>query len=127
MGDALDRYLPLTPEEIAAGPAIAARAPNGGELVSPVPADAPPPPTRHVKHGEPTATSIYRDASGAELCRISRFGFPDGRKEFWPLTLWRDSKGLRWRWKAIPAPRPLYGLDRLGSRPEAPVIVCEGE
>ncbi|MGO9418991.1 DUF3631 domain-containing protein, partial [Roseiarcus sp.] len=127
MGDALDRYLPLTPEEIAAGPAIAARAPNGGELVSPVPADAPPPPTRHVKHGEPTATSIYRDASGAELCRISRFDFPDGRKEFWPLALWRDSKGLRWRWKAIPAPRPLYGLDRLASRPDAPVIVCESE
>ena len=25
------------------------------------------------------------------------------------------------------APRPLYGLDRIASRPDAPVIVCEGE
>ena len=24
-------------------------------------------------------------------------------------------------------PRPLYGLDRLAARPDAPVIVCEGE
>ena len=86
-----------------------------------------PPPTQHFNHGEPTATWIYRDASGAELCRILRFDFPGKRKEFCPLTLWRNAKGLRWRWRAIPAPRPLYGLDRLASRPDAPVIVCEGE
>ncbi len=127
MGDAFDKYSPLTPEEIAAAQDIAARAPDDGELVSPVPADAPPPPTRHFDNGEPTATWFYRDASGAELCRILRFDFPDRRKEFCPLTLWRSAKGLRWRWKALPAPRPLYGLDRLASRPDAPVIVCEGE
>src|SRR5271166_3296170 len=127
MGDAFDKYLPLTPDENAAGPAVAARAPEDDELVSPVPADAPPPPTRHFGHGEPTATWTYRDASGAELCRILRFEFPDRRKEFCPRTLWRNAKGLRWRWQALPAPRPLYGLDRLASRPDAPVIVCEGE
>ena len=29
-------------------------------------------------HGEPMATWIYRDANGAELCRILRFDLPDG-------------------------------------------------
>ncbi len=111
----------------ATGAGLVQRAADEGELVSPVPADAPPPPTQHFKHGEPTGTWIYRDASGAEHCRILRFDFPDGRKEFCPLTLWRNAKGLHWRWKAIPAPRPLYGLDRLASRPDAPVIVSEGE
>jgi hypothetical protein len=127
MGDAFDKYSPLSPDEIAAGSAIARRAPDDGELVSPVPADAPLPPTQHFNHGEPTATWIYRDACGAELCRILRFDFPDRPKEFCPLTLWRKANRLRWCWKALPAPRPLYGLDRLAARPDAPVIVCEGE
>jgi putative DNA primase/helicase len=127
MGDTFDKYSPLTPHEFAAGPAIALRAPDVSELVLPVPADAPLPPTQHFKHGEPTATWIHRDARGAEVCRILRFDFPDGRKEFCPLSLWRNAKGLRWRWKALCAPRPLYGLDRLADNPDAPVIVCEGE
>jgi putative DNA primase/helicase len=107
MRDAFDRYSPLTPDELAAGPAIARRTSDDGELVSPVPADAPPPPTQHFKHGEPAATWIYRDASGAECYRILRFDFRDRRKEFCPLTLWRNARGLRWRWKALCPPRPL--------------------
>jgi hypothetical protein len=35
--------------------------------------------------------------------------------------------GQQWRWLGFPKPRLLYGLDRLGARPEAPVIICEGE
>ena len=52
---------------------------------------------------------------------------PGAGKQILPGTLWRDEKGLRWRWKAIPSPRPLYGLDKIAARPYAPVIVCEGE
>ena len=106
MADGLG-FSPLSRDRITAAPTVATRAADEGELVSPVPADAPPPPTQHFKHGEPTGTWIYRDASGAEHCRILRFDFPDGRKEFCPLTLWRNAKGLHWRWKAIPTPRPL--------------------
>jgi 5S rRNA maturation endonuclease (ribonuclease M5) len=127
MDDAFDKYSRLSTDEIAAGSAIAKRARDDGEFVSPVPTDAPLPPTQHFNHGEPTATWIYRDANGAELCRILRFDFPDRPKEFCPLTLWRKANRLRWCWKALPAPRPLYGLDRLAARPDAPVIVCEGE
>jgi putative DNA primase/helicase len=45
-----------------------------------------------------------------------------------PLSLWRDpSGGLRWHWKAVPAPRPLYGLDQLAASPDATVVIVEGE
>ena len=56
-----------------------------------------------------------------------RFDKSDGGKEFRPLTLWRDAQGLRWRWKSVPPPRPLYNLDKLAGRPDAPVVICEGE
>ena len=58
---------------------------------------------------------------------ISRFDKADGGKEFLPLTLWRDAQGLRWRWNSVPAPRPLYNLHKLAARPDAPVVICEGE
>ena len=45
-----------------------------------------------------------------------------------PLSYCNDTTGQRsWRWKALPEPRPLYGLDRLVSRPDAPVLIVEGE
>src|SRR4029077_12610729 len=122
-----DAFSPFTPGEIAAARGDATPAPDEGEPVSPIPVDAPAPPQQHFKHGAPTATWTYREAGGAELFRILRFDFPDRRKEFCPLTLWRNAKGLHWRWKALPSPRPLYGLDQLADRPDAPVIVCEGE
>src|SRR5262249_53026150 len=56
-----------------------------------------------------------------------RFDKADGTKEFLPLTVWRNTQGLQWRWKSVPAPRPLYNLDRLAERPSSPVVVCEGE
>ena len=58
---------------------------------------------------------------------VLRFDKSDGGKEFRPLTLWRDAQGLRWRWKSVPPPWPLYNLDKLAGRPDAPVIICEGE
>jgi hypothetical protein len=64
---------------------------------------------------------------GEELGHIQRFDPPDGGKVFLPLTLHRTANGLRWLRKALPEPRPLYELHLLASRPEAPVLLCEGE
>ena len=58
---------------------------------------------------------------------MCRFDKPEGEKEFYPLTYGTLAGRTGWHWKAPPAPRPLYGLDRLAKRPNAPVIVCEGE
>jgi uncharacterized protein (DUF927 family) len=117
-------FAPLTEDEIA--PPAAASAPDG-ELVLPVPADAPPILDAHRKLGRPTRRWSYRDAAGALLFDVLRFDMADGGKQFMPLTLWRDAQGLRWRWKSVPAPRPLYNLDGLAARPDAAVVVVEGE
>jgi putative DNA primase/helicase len=97
---------------------------------APIPDDAPMPPTRHPQLGEPSATWVYRDARGGVLFYVYRFdtGKSDpatGKpaKEFRPLTF----DGDRWQWKGVGAPRPLYGLDRLAARADAPVIATEGE
>ena len=37
------------------------------------------------------------------------------------------SGAMQWRWKGVPAPRPLYNLDKLAASPDAPVVVVEGE
>ena len=41
------------------------------------------------------------------------------------LPLWWN--GTEWKFKAPPAPRPLYNLDALQQRPNAPVLIVEGE
>jgi putative DNA primase/helicase len=50
-------------------------------------------------------------------------------KEYRPLTLWRavGSGRYEWRWASWPPPRPLYGLHELAQKPDAPVIIAEGE
>jgi uncharacterized protein (DUF927 family) len=122
----IDRsFAPLTAQAIA--PLAMVSAPDDGELVLPVPADAPPVPDAHFDLGRPTQRWSYRDPAGAVLFHILRIDKIDGGKEFWPLTLWRDAQALQWRWKSVPAPRPLYGLNGLAARPDATVVACEGE
>lgn len=49
------------------------------------------------------------------------------RKKFLPLTFGLLGGVAGWHARHPDAPRPLYGLDRLAARPDAPVLVCEGE
>ena len=58
-------FAPLKPDEI--GP-VAAPA-SEGELVLPVPADAPPMPETHFELGRPSERWSYRDATGAAAVR----------------------------------------------------------
>jgi uncharacterized protein (DUF927 family) len=116
-------FAPLEPDEIVPVSAPA----SDGELVLPVPADAPPMPETHFALGQPSARWSYHDAAGAVLFEVWRFKKSDGGKEFRPVTLWRETQGLRWCWKSVPAPRPLYNLHELAARPDAPVVICEGE
>jgi uncharacterized protein (DUF927 family) len=113
---------PIKPAQAAARPA------DEGVCLQPVPADAPPAPTLHPRHGAPTARWIYSDANGATLCHICRFEPAGERKQFSPLSLWKMPDGrLVWKWKAPPEPRPLLGLDRLAAQPAAVVVLTEGE
>lgn len=98
--------------------------------ILPVPVDAPQPHKTHLKHGKPSMRWEYRDKEGGLLCLVYRFDpkQSDECKQFCPLTYCEDPNGKReWRWQGLPEPRPLYHLDQLAARHDAPVVVCEGE
>jgi putative DNA primase/helicase len=99
MDEAPGKFAPLTEDEFAASLTVGPKAAEveDGELVSPIPPDAPEPPRSHPKWGKPIARWTYRDANGATLQIVFRFDPPDERKQFLPCTLRRDTKGLRWR------------------------------
>ncbi len=109
--------------------------------LQPCPEQNPPPHRfKHWVHGEPSGVWLYHDAAGGLLCAVARYDVakPDGSpgKDVLPWTfgrrVWTDRNGkprdiVGWHCKAPPAPRLLYGLDRLAARPAAPVLVTEGE
>ena len=124
--DQQNPFDPLTDAELAAAEVVGDEdTQDSAELVAPIPSDAPAPPA-----ATPAAMWTYHDANGDTLFHVMRFESPDKPKQILPLTLWRDasgSNGVKWRWKAFPPPRPLYGLHLIAIRLEASVIVCEGE
>lgn len=99
------------------------------EPVIPVPENHAMPFAAHVKRGKPEITWRYLDQNGRLLGLIYRFKTSTGGKEVMPLT-WCKNKETgkeEWRWMAFPEPRPLYGLDQMAMRPDAPVLLVEGE
>jgi putative DNA primase/helicase len=96
--------------------------------IFPVPADAPAASLRHYRHGDPAGSWAYLDAGGKLLGYIARFDIGPKEKEVLPYTFCSLANGgTGWRWKSFPIPRPLYGLKALAERPDAPVLVVEGE
>jgi putative DNA primase/helicase len=93
--------------------------------------DTPPPDAAPPALGRAVAQWCYRDANGHQLFWIQRLDQPDAKKLFihrtwldggWHHPSRRDPFSSDW-----PTPRPLYRLPDLYTRPDAPVIVCEGE
>lgn len=132
-----DPFDPLRAEERRSAADVG---PTDTEVWEPIiPARGEPPEApqiQHSKHGRAAARWIYRDAGGAPLFAVVRFNLPNGDKEVLPYTfgrrVWMTKKGIRrdvtgWHFKRPNLPVPLYGLDRLAARPDAPVLVCEGE
>jgi putative DNA primase/helicase len=100
---------------------------SGWRPIMPVPDNAPLRIPRHPL-GEPSAVWKYRDAAGRLLGSVCRWEHGDGKKTIMPLSYCQDDAGCQsWRWVHLPAPRPLYGLDRLALDPGAPVLLVEGE
>ena len=123
---AVERHLGLEPDAPARSrkPGRPHRAP-----------DKPPPFAAPPRLGNATAQWCYRDANGEQLYWIQRFDPAPGRKLFihrvWLSGQWHyprsrgvDADPFTCEW---PSPRPLYRLPDLIDRPDAPVLVVEGE
>ena len=96
-------------------------------VILPVPLSAPEPPRHHPQHGRASQMWRYEDAQGRTLAYAVRFDLKDG-KAVLPLCYGQyGSNRPQWHWKALPEPRPLYGLPRLAAMPDAPVLMVEGE
>ena len=125
MGEAA--FTPLTDAERQAASAIPQDSGPQWQPIQPVP-DGVDLTVPHHRLGSPSAIWRYVDANGRLLFAVARFDKGNGGKEFLPFSFCDDGDGERaWRWKGIPAPRPLYGLDQLGTSSGAPVLVVEGE
>lgn len=95
--------------------------------ILPVPPSAPEPPCRHPQHGQYSQIWRYGDMQGRALAYAVRFDLPDG-KAVLPLCYGNyGSNTPQWAWKALPEPRPLYGLSKLAAMPDASILLVEGE
>lgn len=96
------------------------QAPNGGALRSI---------ERMLAGGFAATVYEYKAASGETIQAVLRFDHSSEPKEIRPVTYAGRSAGGGdvYLINAIGGQRPLYGLDRLAARPDAPVLVVEGE
>lgn len=78
--------------------------------------------------GQETMRFAYRDENDRLLGYVVRLETEDGHKQTLPLTYCQNGKGLAaWKWKGFGDITPLYGLDRLAHKSNAPVLLVEGE
>lgn len=106
----LERSEPL-PERITAKP----------------PADTPAPNMAIRALGEPSRIWPYRDTDGGIYGYVARYDTPEGKQvRCWSFGR-RGERPASWGCGHWNKPRPLYGLDRLAARAEAPVLIVEGE
>ncbi len=93
-------------------------------VVTPVPVDAPSLPIQRNEEGR----WEWRNSAGLLLKVTVRTSEPAQGKILRPFT-WCELAPVRFGWKSLDLlePRPLFGLDRLALRPDAPVLIVEGE
>lgn len=100
--------------------------------IVPVPPDAPPMNFELGELGAPTLKWAYHDAQRREVVYKCRWDFLDdagnAKKLVLPVSYCKLPDGSRaWRAKGILAPRPLYALPDILERPDATVMITEGE
>jgi hypothetical protein len=139
-------FSPLSADELA-GAGAEADVTDTDRWLPMMPAPGEPPAAsaiRHHHYGTAARVWTYRNGRGDPLFATVRFESvgKDGiaQKVILPYTFgyraWQVKSGPNagkprsgegWHFKLPNQPLPLYGLDRLAARPDAPVLVCEGE
>ena len=122
-----DPFAPLTEAELADA---------AGQVPPDLDADAPKPtcPPVDAENGalaaarlygrKPDSSWRYETADGETAFYVVRWNEGDGEKVIRPLS-WFDGEG--WKFGAWPNNRPLYNLPAIAEKPNAPMIICEGE
>ena len=81
---------------------------------------------RHPEYGEPARWWRYESAQGELMHAVARFEGPQG-KAIRPASFGTDGTApAGWRWKRPHVLIP-WNLPELYARPDAPVLLCEGE
>ncbi len=94
---------------------------SGWTLIPAPPAVLPPLPANH-------PAWPYHNAQGEVIGYVVRLPTANGGKRFLPITYWRSADGVEaWRHRQFPRPLPIYHRPQLAERPDAAVLVVEGE
>ncbi len=81
-----------------------------------------------LKGRQEIARYAYKDADSNILGYVVRLDDKQGNKITPTLTYCQNDKGeSQWRWQGFGNDRPLYGLDQLKQKYDAPVLIVEGE
>ena len=81
-----------------------------------------------LKGRQEIARFTYKDAENNVLGYVVRLEDKDGNKITPTLTYCRNTQGTeQWRWQGFGNDRPLYGLEQLKEKPNASVLIVEGE
>ena len=128
-----DRFRPLREDQTLKPPPKD----DGWTTIVPVPKLAPELPAKTIEDATPPGHKDvqkwdYLDADGNLTAIVVRYNAPangDGKpsKQFKQFTYCCRAGHYEWRPKSLPHPRPLYRLGELVARPEAPVLIVEGE
>lgn len=78
----------------------------------------------HDKRGVPDVVYRYHDAYGSLVGIVCRWEARGGKKKVFAQA---RPKAGKWDWSGLPKGSPLYGLAMLNMRPDAKVIIVEGE
>lgn len=107
------------------------------QVIVPVPGDVPPCKCVHYEYGKPSQVWEYHSASSELLGYVARYDprseeereqvFKGRSKEIIPWTFAEKAGKRQWGMGQWADPRPLYGLEDLAARPDAPVLIVEGE
>ncbi len=83
----------------------------------------------HIKRGFPEMVWEYKTLDGKTAGFMYRFKTSDGGKEVLPLTWCKNTvtEKEEWRWMGFSVPRYLFGLQYLTEKPDATVLLVEGE
>jgi putative DNA primase/helicase len=85
----------------------------------------------HKHLGRPHLIHIYRNPSGSLIGYTARFLVADGSmlKKVLPMSWVTEDDGGHWRWseKGWNGTKPIYGIEKLATYPDRPVLITEGE